>query len=289
MQITKEQRKIIKAFSCERLSANEANKTIVERFASVKGSALVHYLQNYAWDEDRDGSTAYYLIKAPDGEAALFFSLKCGSLFRPMDEGAMLSAVERDQNLKRILEEAIQHESQDEGRQILEMMRSRNVEPERLKKLLAGRIEKKRDILDNLEEDRRREPNEQIIRVSNTYSGIELVHFCVDDRIRSTWRKYDIDHPFGEVMFWQHIVRKICNIRRLAGCQYTYLFAADLSEDETLIRYYESLDFKQSTDLATNKPIYDLCCRFMHQPIEQLPTKRRQYFRNFNPRKEDLV
>lgn len=289
MQVTKEQREIIKSFSCERLSKNEANKAIIERFASIKGKALVDYLKSHAWDEDRDGSTAYYLLKTPDGEAALFFSLKCGSLFKPMDEDAILSAVEHDQDMIRILGEAIQHEDQEEGRKIAEILRSSNMDPMLLKRLLVHRIKKKRAILNGLEEDRQRELNRQIVQVSNTYSGIELFHFCADDRSRNAWRKYNIDHPFGEVMFWQYVVPKICRIQKLVGCQYVYLFAADLSEDETLIRYYESLNFKQSDDLATNKPLYDLYCRFMHQPINELPAKRRQFFGNFNPRKGDLV
>ena len=223
------------------------------------------------------------MIKAPDGEAALFFSLKCGSLFEPMDEDELLSAVERDRNLKRALMEAIRGEEQAVGRRLLEMIRSRNIDPALIKRRLARRISQKRDILDSVEEDRQQEPNRRIVRVNHTYSGVELVHFCVDDRIRPLWQAYGMERPFGEVMFWQHIVRKICGMQRLAGCEYAYLFAADLSVDESLIRYYESLEFVQSEELATNKPIYDLCCRFMYQPVNELPLKRRRYFSNFNP------
>ena len=82
-KITDEQKKILENFSCERLSSNPENRSLIKSFVSEKGSLLVDYLHNLAWDEDVECKTAYYLVKSPKNEIALFFSLKCGALFDP--------------------------------------------------------------------------------------------------------------------------------------------------------------------------------------------------------------
>lgn len=58
-KITDEQKKIIKSFSCERLTKEEKNKDLIKSFQSEKGRSLVWYLQNRAWDEDTECKTAY--------------------------------------------------------------------------------------------------------------------------------------------------------------------------------------------------------------------------------------
>lgn len=88
-EITKEQIKIINGFSCERLHSKQENRELIKTFVSNKGRNLVEYLQRLAWDEDNEGKTAFYLIKSPDDEVAMFFSLKCGALFDPLEEAAI--------------------------------------------------------------------------------------------------------------------------------------------------------------------------------------------------------
>ena len=85
-KIRDEQKQIIESFSCERLSDKQENRNLIKSFKSEKGRSLVSYLQHLAWSEDTECKTAYYLIKYPDGGVALFFSLKCGALFDPLDE-----------------------------------------------------------------------------------------------------------------------------------------------------------------------------------------------------------
>ena len=72
-KITDEQKRIIEKFSCERLSVKQENKVLIKNFKSDKGRSLVRYLQHLAWNEDTEYKTAYYLIKSPDNEIALFF------------------------------------------------------------------------------------------------------------------------------------------------------------------------------------------------------------------------
>ncbi len=90
MQITKDQIDILEKFSCERLSHNQENKNLIKNFKNEKGELLVNYLNQYAWEEDEKGITAYYLVKDPNNQILMFFSLKCGSLFNILlDEMAL--------------------------------------------------------------------------------------------------------------------------------------------------------------------------------------------------------
>ncbi len=93
MQITKEQLDILEQFSCERLSQRPEHKYLLKNFRNEKGSPLVEYLNEKAWEEDENGVTAYYLVKAPDNQVVMFFSLKCGALFDPLDEAGMKQSV----------------------------------------------------------------------------------------------------------------------------------------------------------------------------------------------------
>lgn len=63
-----------------------------------------------------------------------------------------------------------------------------------------------------------------------------------------------------------------------------FLFAADKSKDEKLVRYYEDqLNFIRPDELATAKPFYDLTCKFMCHEISSLEKERDEFFENFNP------
>lgn len=62
----------------------------------------------------------------------------------------------------------------------------------------------------------------------------------------------------------------MAQVQKNIGCQYAFLFAADLSEDGSLINYYNvTLHFDQPEHIGANKPYYDFCCRFMCQEIRK--------------------
>ncbi len=90
-------------------------------------------------------------------------------------------------------------------------------------------------------------------------------------------------------MFWNFIAPIIYKTQEIVGCQYVYLFAADISEDENLINYYNvSLKFELPQEVGTTKPAYDFCCTFMCQKINELRKHRKAYFDNFNPNHNDV-
>lgn len=291
-KITDEQKRIIKMFSCERLSSNPENKYLIKNFVSEKGSLLVDYLLNWAWDEDVECKTAYYLVKSSDNDIALFFSLKCGALFDPLNEEIVEQRAKRFQALLQAVQGINKNGKEKEfAIQILEKFRSgQDISIEQIKKNIKINAQQAQDFWQTLNYDKEHEQNEQIIRVGHTYPGIEIVHFCSNDIVRDKWKSFNINHPMGEVMFWKYIAPIIYKIQKRIGCQYAYLFAADTSKDGNLINYYDvSLKFERPMDVGTNKPSYDLCCEFMCQKVNDLRRNRKEYFDNFNPDDNDII
>lgn len=291
-KITDEQKRIIEKFSCERLSSNPENKDLIKSFVSEKGSLLVDYLQNLAWDEDIQCKTAYYLVKSPENEIALFFSLKCGALFDPLDEEIVEQRAKRLKELLQAVQGINKNGKEKElAIQILENYRSgRDISIEQIKRNIKISAQQAQEFLENLNYDKKHEQNGQIIRVGHTYPGIDLVHFCANDLVKEKWKSYGIQHPMGEVMFWKYIAPIIYETQKCIGCQYVYLFAADASQDGVLINYYNvALKFQEPTNLGTNKPSYDLCCVFMCQEVNELKRNRQEYFDNFNPDDDDII
>ena len=132
-------------------------------------------------------------------------------------------------------------------------------------------------------DDEKTEANKPIYRVDITYPGVEIVHFCTNDNAKEYWKCQAMHHPMGEVLFWWFILPIIEKVQKIVGCQYAYLFAADSSEDRTLINYYNvSLKFTSPEGIGTSKPRYDFCCEFLLQEIGKLTLYRKEYFDNFN-------
>lgn len=108
--------------------------------------------------------------------------------------------------------------------------------------------------------------------------------------MKSKWNTYNMGHPMGETLFWKFIAPKFFDVQSIVGCEYAFLFAADLSEEGSLVNYYDvSLKFQKRLDIGTNKPFYDFCCDFMCQEINDMRKNRQLFFENFNIDKDDII
>ena len=144
---------------------------------------------------------------------------------------------------------------------------------------------KKNQLLEELE----KEPTDHLKRVGKTFAGIEIVHFCANDACRTHWDEFHFQQKMGAVIFWHFVVPKICEAKKLIGCQYLFLFAADLTPDELLINYYETfLGFRSSNERGTAIPFYDYACKFMYQEINGIEERRERFYRDFNPDEESV-
>ena len=293
MRISEDQLAIISQYNCERLSSNIANREMIADFYCEKGKGLVDYLKHSAWIEDTNGENAVYLIKNPEGKPCMFFALKSGALFQLFDR----KQLEADLNsAKKMLELMLNTPEEDPKRQnIIEALRrndSRGIDQivMSVAELAQERKTTFQRALSMLRNDQIREGNRPILRVQNTFPGVELTHFCTDDNNKKGWSKFGFRFPLGEVMFWIKIVPIITRIQSSIGCQYAFLFAADETPDGVLTNYYNvELKFVKQKGVGTSKPFYDFCCEFMSQEINHLRKAREEFLNNFNPDPEDML
>ena len=287
-KITKEQQTIIDSLTCERLTKDEANKTLIQDFENNRNKGLADSLREEAWEEDANGSVAYYLIKDKDGNALFFFSLKCGALFEQLNEERLKQNANYWKALERILKNSANGDQT--AVLIMEKLRSgKNLTDDDLKEIIKIQSKKKRQALEHLLAEKKSETNENIVRVSTTHSGVELVHFCANDNKKQLWKTIGLPQPLGVVIFWNFIVPRICEVQNVVGCKYAFLFAADLSEDGSLINYYQTaLHFEAPEDIGTSKPFYDFTCKFMCQTVNHLLQAQKEFFDSFNPDEDNI-
>lgn len=297
MEITKEQIAVLNSFSCKRLNdVYDYNAEI--QFRCQKGSQLVEYMKDRGKDEDRKGELAFYMVRNQEGLPLLFFSLKCGSLFLPFDIEAheknaeeasqllLILSAERDETnkLQNSVYEQLDEIAIRENRQLPDVVR-------RLKKRLTIERGQSMAKAQLYHDDEKTDAVNPIFRVGETIPGIELMHFCANDEARDYWNSLDMHHPMGEVLYWWFIVPTVSNIQRLAGCKYLYLFAADSTEDRSLVNYYNvALKFEKPAGMiGTNKPVYDFCCEFMAQEINKIVAAQSLYFKHFNLDPNEII
>lgn len=293
MQITTEQKNLLDSFRTERLSADAVNEELIKSFTSKRGASLVSYFKKFGLQEDASGKTTYYVIKNAENEVMMFFSLKCGALFDPLlDENKVKQDVQRLFILLQAIENASRdNEKTEEAVAILTKYQvGDRISIEDFNNLVLRKASRKKEFLCQLFGDREKEQNDKIFRVQSTHPGIELVHFCTNDNLKEKWKAYNLGHPMGETLYWQFIAPIFFEVQKMVGCEFVFLFAADLSEDGSLVNYYDvSLKFQKRQDVGTNKPFYDFCCEFMCQEVNGMKKKREEFFENFNIDAEDEI
>lgn len=278
MRITEEQQRVLDGLRCERLSKDEMNLRRVDDFVNYTNDSIAGVLRNEAYGEDEKGSVAYYVVKDEQGEMLFFFSLKNGMLYdQHLDEKTIKLLKKLYEYLDELDADA---ELSDDDRVVIEAVKEKVRSRKGLTKAELERLPKKNaQILEDLEQ----ELNKSITHVGKTYSGLELVHFCANNATDELWEGLGLPQPRGAVVFWHFLVPIVLKVRELVGCEYLFLFAADLSEFHTLLDYYQNLmGFVDEGERATAKPLYDLSCKFMYQEAESLETRRREFFENFN-------
>lgn len=282
MRITAEQQKIVDSLKCERLSDNLDNIRLVEDFVNSRNDSIAQTLRNEAFREDEDNIVAYYVVKDSSNNILFYFSLKCGQLYDEFIEGEGLKMLNKFYQLvvTRQKDENISEADRKELEQIVELLRTKKgVQRKQVAKVLNKNT-------NDIDFDKLFRPGQH--NVGKTYSGVELMHFCANDQYHSDWALKDIK-PLGAVIFWQFIVPQVINIMEIVGCEYLFLFAADLTDDEYLVNYYrEHLGFTDRIEHIAAMPLYDLNCKFMFQKTVDLKERRSIFFENFNPDKDAI-
>lgn len=279
MEISDEQLSKLNLLVVERIMSNEIeNESLIKSFISLKNNTLQKIIRSgYACKKDKEGTIAYYVVKAPTGELLMYFSLKCGELFEELDRKKIQLASDLFSAYNVLSNSGFNDEERREAEQFIKDKADEiNAILPNIKEYLDKKGSYKADVFKEL--------NTQMRRVLKTHPAVEIVEFCANDSTRKVWEQLGLGRKLGECVFWHHIVPKLKEIQNIAGCQYVYLFAADRSTDGVLINYYkEALKFDTSVKLGASKPKYDFSCIFLCQELKSLFERQSDFYANFNP------
>lgn len=275
-RITPEQEKILNSFTCERLTASQANKDAIKKFECRRNFGLARKLKEEAWNEDTDGLPAvYYVVKDAQGTIALYFSLQCGTLC----DVAYVDQVLENYDRVRELMDRLQYDRQEfwPDDELYHLRNDGTISYAEKINRISEYFKAKNELMP-IKDDKRREPNEKMIRVSESFPAVELVHFVANDKYKNQWAALNLGHSMGEVFFWKFVLPKIEEINKLVGCEYVYLFAAEGSYANKLVKYYRDvLHFELTEKISGIKPRYDYECIFMYKRLHRLSQHRTNY------------
>ncbi len=278
MKISDAQLEILASYRCERLSENNDNFILISDFYNCKNNSLVDTLQGEAYSDDENNRLAYYVIKDKDEHIMMFFSLKCGLLYDEFYEGERLREMKAcyDRVLSLGKDSTLPEEFQNAVAAILESIRSKKgFKREEVARVLH---------LSEADEEFDRIFASNLKNVGVTFPGVEIVHLCANDAYRELWDKNMFPQKMATTFFWYFIVPKVQELMKIAGCEYLFLFAADLTEDATLVSYYtENMGFELADEHCAAIPMYDFTCQFMSQKTSELANRRQVFFENFTP------
>lgn len=262
--ITESQLQSLNSLHCQRLSSDENNLREVECFSNAKSQILEDIIKSCAYESDEKGDFAYYLVKSPDGTILCYFSLKTGLLFNKHGD---LEILQTKKKLKLLLNK--RNELNDAESKLKEDI---NKEITTIKDTLKEWME-----LDAQDEIHK--------RVAQTFSGIEIAHFCVNDNAKNYWDSLHLGdkNPIGVSIFWHFIVPIIQRIKELVGIEYLFLFAADSTEDRSLVNHYKAfMGFDEIPDIFAALPIVDFGCVLLCQSVKNLLISQKRFYDEFN-------
>lgn len=281
-KMTAEQKAYLQSLTCQRLSDEEGNRELAKIFRNDENSMLPDALRK-GWNEDKQDEKAFYIVKDKNNQPLLFFTLVCGVVYIPIFYQKVYEEFKRAEAL---FYAAREKKCPKWAQEEIESRKIDGVLPMPVRAHIYSEYQKRAEEWQRLEKDLGK-GGVKILRTKRTYPGVELVHFCVHEPAKETWVRAGMgSQSMGRTLFWWFIVPKIQEIRRLVGCEYFYLFAADGSEDRTLVKYYQTLGFERRDDVGVAKPTYDFGCTFMCQKLTSLKNKRADFLGTYNREKE---
>lgn len=241
MDISQRQREILDNLRCVRLTDLPNGMRLVESFSNPKNEVLVDFIQGDAFEEDRNGKAACYIIIDHDEEILCYFALKTGLLY---DEFQEWREYEKYKKINIILKDRIAKTNSEEAKVLL-------TENERKLKEAKDNLKKIIGIIEAFPLHK---------QVDRSYPAIELSHFCVNEEYRKKWERYKLGdrNRLGITVFWNFIVDKAIQVSQLIGCEYLYLFAADNTPDHFLVNHYKGfMGFREDLKVLSLQPKFD--------------------------------
>ena len=231
------------------------------------------------------------------GDIVFFFALNAGLLYKAIgDDDYELTQKERE-IINLCIECQLDATSSYTEDEVFSWYADESLDKNRLIRIIEEKVQVKLSVKADQSEI---EDGVNIMRVSQTFPGIVLTHFCRNEKYTFPER---ISFPLGFYVFWEIIVDRILCIASILGCQYLYLFAADNTDcpmnmdsainyidadifDESddsnesvqtykLVEYYKNeLKFEEVQGMTIVKPYYDFKCFSLIQSIQKLSDNR---------------
>lgn len=271
---TKDKRDFFKKFHSEILTSKQVNKQLIKDFvATSEGKNLEYFLKDKAWEADLEGETKVYLVKDQDDSIALFFSIKCGLLYKNYKYNDLESDKLEFVNM------LIDAKSKGDNDALVNYYNSGMYDEQEMDYL----FEIANNRVDLKMEEKELQDNKYTLKVEECYSAIEIHHFCRNSMYKLNEQ---VGVPLGFGLFWEVIAPLVCELKDKIGCKYLYLFAADKTSDEEvkkLVQYYKNeLKFSDVEDMMLIKPYYDKGCLGLVQSVSDLQDNRDAVWEEFS-------
>ena len=233
--------------------------------------------------DDEKGYLASFVVMSPTNIPLIFFSFRCGELFREPQVERMKIGHDAVIALNKLMNNLCK--SEEERLQALAAVQKAKDEGLSLEDLNLLYQKKK-----SWNEDERLEATKEITKVLISYPAVELKLFGTNESAKEYWKSLGLpkDLKMGETLFWLKAVKILENMTQYVGCQYVYLFAADKEAEGQLVQYYRvRLGFKSDSSLSANKPRFDWESQFLFQSSDELFDRRKQFVSYVSNYKED--
>lgn len=280
--MTGDQEAYLNSLIVQRLHDSSKNRTLISSFFNKTNPNLARDLHE-GWKDDQNGETAYYVVKDPNNSLILlYFSLRCGSLHAPDPYNRIQADYKRAEALYAAAKGL--KNARKWALEMIEAYKAQGYDANGLIDYFKKVRDNKKAWLKALKKDAKDDPSQMTVQTLENYSGVELVQFCKNDRAEELWKNSFVGNvPMGECLFWRFILPVIQRTTKLVGCKYVYLFAADSSEEQSLVGYYKTkLHFEIPQDLRSHKPTYDVGCMPMCRELKVLERYQDDFMRNFN-------
>ena len=274
--IPQELKDVMSQLCCERLTFRNENHALIQKIQNVRNPQLPKILKSAGWADDETCNCDYYIVKDADSDVLFFFAIRCGLVQELYNKDRIDACVMLLPLLKEYFNPATPTARKQElGNQIVPLWTKYE--------LTADLIVSAQDAMSEKQVDRINDPNQNTTQVWKTHSAIELAFFCQNTDCKDKIRALGFPKHFGTMVFWYYIMPKILKVRKYAGCEYAYLFAADQVNRGSLMDYYNTnLHFDQTIFLNGIKPQQDNNCFFMCQKISELVKFQEDYLTKFS-------
>ena len=233
--------------------------------------------------DDEKGYLASFVVMSPKNIPLVFFSLRCGELFKEPQIERMKIGHEAFIALQRLMDNKFKSEEE----RLHAINAVKRAEDEGLTPDDCQNLYQKKESWNN---DEKLEATKEITKVLESYPAVELKLFGTNESAKEYWKSLNLpkDMKMGETLFWLKAVKVIEELTRYVGCQYIYLFAADKEAEGQLVQYYRvRLGFKSDSSLSANKPTFDWQCQFLYQSIDKLFDRKKHFVSYVSNYKED--